>query len=98
MYKLRVRTISPILHRSQIERLAKVVSISGICDQQQDILNNEDISLYGKLWKRIEDGRRHQKERKGRKSNGICRETKKSTRKSRGSVEKDIGGDEKIYR
>ena len=38
------------------------------------------------------------KKRKSRKSDGVCRKNKESTRGSRGSTEKDAGGNEEICR
>ena len=36
-------------------------------------VNNKDISVYGKLWKRIKNGERYQEKWKDREGNRICR-------------------------
>ena len=72
-------TVSLILYRAQTEGLARVVGVSRVYGEQQSSHSNQGLALHGKLWKRIENGRRYKKERKGRKSNKVCRKDEEST-------------------
>jgi len=65
-----------------------VAGIGRVCSKQQ--------SSYSKLQERVEDGERYQKERKSGKDNRIHGETEKSTRGSRGSIEKNTGRNEEV--
>ena len=57
------------------------------CNKQQSTLSNQNIIIYSKLQKRVENGSRYQKEEKDRKSNGFCRKDEKGTRESRSIIE-----------
>ena len=70
-----------------------MVSISKVCSEQQGSYGNKGVAFYNKLWKRVENRRRYQKERKDRESNGVCGEDEASTRGDRVTlkkVQKDI--------
>jgi len=43
------------------------------------VVNNKGVVFYGKLWKRVENGRQYKKKEKGRKSDGICGKDEEST-------------------
>ena len=75
-----------------------MVSISKVCDKQQDTFNNQSISIHGKLWKTVENGYRFEKKRKNGKSNGIHREDEKGTRRGWGDINEDTGENEEARR
>jgi len=56
MNEPRVRKIPKVLCRSQTKGLARVVSISKVCDKQQGTFDNQDISIHGnyrrELWRK----------------------------------------------
>jgi len=49
MNKPRVGTILEVLYRIQTERLARVVSDSRVCSEQQGSFSNKSITFYDKL-------------------------------------------------
>jgi len=69
-----------------------MASIGRICNKQQSIFNNKNISIYGKLWKRVENGSRYKKKRKSRKGNRVCGKDEEGVRKSRSSIEDSTEG------
>ena len=75
-----------------------MASISRVYNKQQGILNNQGISVYGKLWKRAENGCGFKEKRKNRKGNGICRKDKKDTGRNRYGINEDTGGNEEASR
>ena len=77
--KPRVRTVLKALCGSQAERLAGVVGISRVYSEQQGLHSNKGFAFHGKLRERIKNGQRYKKERKDRKSNGVCGENKEDT-------------------
>ena len=91
MNESETRTVSEILHRLQAKGFARMVGISWIHNKQQNTLSNQNITIYGKLWKRIENGSRHQKKGKDGESNRVCREDEKGTRESKSNIEESIG-------
>ena len=66
-----------------------MANISRVCDKQQSIFSNKNISIYNKLQKKIENGSRCKKKRKSRKSNRVCRKNKENIRKSKSSIKED---------
>ena len=66
--------------------MAKVISISRVCDKQQGTFNNQGISIHGKLWKRVKNGWEFEKKRKDRKNSGIYRKNEKDVGRSWGSI------------
>ena len=64
-----------------------MASISRICNKQQSTFSNKNISIYGKLWKGIENKGRYKEKRKSKKGNRICRKDKEGARGSKSSVE-----------
>ena len=71
-----------------------MASISRICSQQQSTFSNESISVYRKLWERIENGGGYQKKRKGREGNKVCGKDEKGTRRDRSGIKEDSGRNE----
>jgi len=71
-----------------------MVSDSRVCSQQQNALSNQNILIYGKLWKKVENESRYQKGRQSRKGNGVCREDEESIEEGWGSIKKDSEIDE----
>ena len=78
--------------------MARIASVSRVCNQQQGTFNNQVVSIHSKLWKRNENGSRLEKERKDGKGNGICGENEKDTGRSRSGIEKGIRGNEETSR
>jgi len=67
-----------------------VVSISGVCSEQQDSYGNKGFAFYNKLQKRVENRKKYKKERKDRESDGVCGENEESTQRSRSSIKEGI--------
>ena len=67
-----------------------MVSDSRICSKQQGSYSNKDFTFHGKLWKRVKDGSKYQKERKSTEGDRICREDKESIRGSSDGIEESI--------
>ncbi len=59
------------------EELARVASIGRVCNKQQGLYGNESLVLHGKLWKGVENGRRHKEEEKGEKATKFVERIKK---------------------
>jgi len=72
-----------------------MVSISRVCDKQQGIFNNQSISIYGKLWKKVGNGCEFEEKRKDGKSNEICGKDKKGAGRSWNGINESIGGNKK---
>ena len=70
-----------------------MANISRICNQQQSIFSNKDISIYSKLWKGVENGGRYKEKRKSRKGNGVCGKNEEDARGSRSSIEEGVRKD-----
>jgi len=51
---------------TQTKELARVVGVSRVCGEQQDLYNNKGFVFHSKLWKRAENERGYKKERKER--------------------------------
>ena len=79
MNEPRVRTILEVFCGLLTEELARVAGISRVCGEQQSSLGNEGITLYGKLWERVKDGRQYKKKRKDGEGDRICRKNEEST-------------------
>ena len=52
------------------------------------ISDNKEVFIYSKLQEGVKNGSRHQKKRKDRKDNKICRKNEKGIRRSWSSVKK----------
>ena len=98
MDELRAGTVSSVLYRAQTKGLARVVGTSRVCGEQQSSHSNQSLTLYGKLWKRVENGRRYKEERKGRKGNRVCRKDEKSIGGGRDSTKEGIRGYKEVDR
>ena len=71
-----------------------MVSDSKVYSKQQDTFSNQSVSIYNKLWLRIEDGSEYQKKGKSRKNDGVHRKNEEGTEGSRSSIKKDVGENE----
>ena len=91
-----VGTISLVLCRLQAERLARMVSIIRIHNKQYSIFSDKNISVYGKLQKRVKNRGKHKEKRKSGESNGVCGKNKAGVRRDRDSFKKGLGGYEEI--
>ena len=67
-----------------------MVSISRVCSEQQDSYSNKGFAFYGKLQKRVENGKEYKEERKDRESDGVCRENEESTQRSKNNIKEGI--------
>ena len=67
--------------------MAGVVSDSRVCGEQQSSYSNKGFTFHSKLWKKVKDGGRYQKEGKSRESNRAYKEDEESTRESRSSID-----------
>ena len=74
--------------------MARGVSNSWVCSKQQDTFSNQDVFVYSKSWKRVENGSWYKKKGKSRESNRVCRKNEESVGESSSSIKKSIEGDE----
>ena len=64
-----------------------MVGIGWIHNKQQNTLSNQNITIYGKLWKRVKNGSKHQKKGKDGESSGVCKKDEKDAKGSGSSIE-----------
>ena len=72
-----------------------MVSISRVCDKQQGTFDNQDVSIYGKLWKRVKNRCRFEEKRKG---NGIYKKNEKDVGRCWSGIDKGTRRNEEVSR